>query len=187
MESGEVAILVAYNGETCDLKWLWKLTQAPRSPYDLPETMAYFVDPLKIIKQYVGCKLNPKHSKLDSLELGVVWKHINSGANLNGAHDSLVDAKAQMDIFLHPFFVPYLNKSQSIQPIEEIFSKTEVREWKKKMEPERPVHAPWIEVTEEEDVKWEPTGSDTYTGNAGGGTVGPSSASTCLPSPSSMA
>ena len=135
--------------------------------------MAYYMDPLKVIKQYVGCKLNPKHYKPHSLELGVVWKYINSGANINGAHDSLVDAKAQTDIFSHPSFVPYLNKSQSIQPIQEIFTKTEVREWKKKMEPERPVQASWIEVTEEEDLKWEPTGSDTYTGNAGGGRVGP--------------
>jgi len=67
-----VAILVAYIGEICDLKWLWKLTQASRSPYDLPASMSYFMDPLEVITQYVGCKLNPKHSKLDSLELRVV-------------------------------------------------------------------------------------------------------------------
>jgi len=152
MERDEVAILVAYNGETCDLKWLWKLTHAPRSLYDPPATMAYFMDPLKIIKPYGGCKLNHKHYKLDSLELRVVWKPINSGANLNSAHDSMVDDKAQTDTFSHPSFVPYLNKSQSqsIQPIEETFSKTKVREWKKKLEPERTVHAPWIEVTEED-------------------------------------
>eukprot|EP00956_Cyclotella_meneghiniana_P034425 scaffold104733_cov38-Cyclotella_meneghiniana.AAC.2 len=28
----EVAILVAYNGENCDMKWLWMITQAPFSP-----------------------------------------------------------------------------------------------------------------------------------------------------------
>jgi len=80
---------------------------------------------------------NPKHSKLDSLELGVgvVWKYIKN-VNLNGAHGSLVDAKAQSDIILNPSFVPYLNKTQSIVPIYEIFTKTEVREIKKKIEPE---------------------------------------------------
>ena len=26
--SDEVCILVAYNGQNCDMKWLWKLTQA---------------------------------------------------------------------------------------------------------------------------------------------------------------
>ena len=111
MNREEVGILVAYNGETCDLKGLWKLTQAPRSPYDLPSKLKYFMDPLKVIGHYSGCKLNPKHSKLDSLELGVVWKHINEGANLNGAHCSLVEAKAQADIFLHPAYVPYLTKT----------------------------------------------------------------------------
>ena len=44
------------------------------------------------------------------------------------------------------------------------------------MGPDHPVHSPWIEVTDEDDVKWQPTGSDRYTGNAGRGTVGPSSA-----------
>ena len=39
----EVAVLVTYNGETCNLKWLWKLTQAPRSLYCLPPEMEYFM------------------------------------------------------------------------------------------------------------------------------------------------
>ena len=138
--------------------------------------MKYFVDPLKVIRHYSRYKLNPKHSKLDSLELGVVCKHINEGANLNGAHCSLVDAKAQADIFLHPSYVPYLNKTQLLHPIDEIFSKTEVREWKKKMEPTRPVHKPWIEIDEENDITWEPDHEDAYSGNSGGPTAGPSSA-----------
>ena len=80
--------------------------------------MKYFLDPLKVIKHFKGCKFNPQHSKLDSLELGMVWKHMNGGdINLNGAHDSLVDAKAQSDIIIHPSFVPYLNKSASIDEV----------------------------------------------------------------------
>jgi len=104
-----------------------------------------------------------------------VWAHINDGQNLNGAHDSLIDAKAQSDVFLHPHFIPYVNKKESIQPIEEIFTKTTVREWKKEMEPTRPVHSPWIEISKEKDVRWSPTGDDVYTSSAGGGNVGPSS------------
>ena len=65
------------------------------------------------------------------------------GANLNGAYDSLVDAKGQSNIILHPWFVPYLNKGASIADITEIFTKTEIREWKKEMESIRPVHHPW--------------------------------------------
>ena len=172
----EVAVLVAYNGETCDLKWLWKLTQAPRSPYALPSEMKYFLDPLKVIKHFKGCKFNPQHSKLDSLELGMVWKHMNGGGiNLNGAHDSLVDAKAQSDIIVHPSFVPYLNKSASIDEITEIFSRTKIREWKKEMEPLRPVHSPWQEIDVDHDIKWSPGPDDTYSSASGGGPAGPSS------------
>jgi len=39
------------------------------------------------------------------LELGAVWKFI-TGQNLNGAHDSLIDAKAKTDIVIHNFFKP---------------------------------------------------------------------------------
>ena len=103
------------------------------------------------------------HSKLDSYELGVVWAHINDGQNLNGAHDSLVDAKAQSDVFLHPHFIPYVNKKESIQPIDEIFTKTTVREWKKEMKPTRPVHSPWIEISKEKDLRCTQTNDDVYT------------------------
>ena len=64
--------MVEYNKATCDLKWIWKLTQAPNSPYLMPDVMKFFLDPLWVIKKYEGCKLNPTKSKLDSLELGAV-------------------------------------------------------------------------------------------------------------------
>ena len=34
-----------------------------------------------------------------------MWKFI-TGQNLNGAHDSLIDAKAKTDIVIHNFFKP---------------------------------------------------------------------------------
>ena len=135
----EVGILVAWNGATCDLKWLWKLTQAPRSSLDMPSRLKYFVDPYRAISSYASCKLNPKKSKLDSLELGVVWTHIKGGTNLNGAHDSLVDVIAQTDIIVHPDFVPFINRTQSVQTISDIFTTTQQNEWKKQMEPVREV------------------------------------------------
>ena len=144
LRDDEVAVLVAWNGETCDLKWLWKLTQAPLSPCYLPEEMIYFMDPMKTLQHYKSCKLNHNHSKLDSYELGVVWSHVNGGANLNGAHDSLVDARAQTDIIIDEHYVPFLNKSASIHPIDEIFTKCEQNKMKKKMDPSRLVHSPWV-------------------------------------------
>ena len=94
-------------------------------------------------------------------------------ANLNGAHDSLVDERAQTDILTHSSFVPFIDRASSIQPIDEIFSRTLQNEWKKNMEPTRPVHAPWVELTKEHDIKWEPSWQDKYTGPQGGPPAGP--------------
>jgi len=56
----EVGAIVAYNGAGCDMKWIWQLTQAPNSPCDMPEKLAFYVDPLKIIRKnmvskYIAC------------------------------------------------------------------------------------------------------------------------------------
>jgi len=72
----------------------------------------------------------------------MVWKYIHNGENLNGAHNSLVDAMAQSDIVLHEYFVPYINRTKSVQKISDMFRKKDVLEWKKKMEPLREVHQP---------------------------------------------
>ena len=82
-QPGEVVIVVTYNGATCNLKWIWKLTQATKSPYLVPDVMKFFLDPLRVIKRYKGCKLNPTKSRLDILELGAVWKYIKGGENFN--------------------------------------------------------------------------------------------------------
>ena len=44
------------------------------------------------------------------------------------------------------------------------------------MEHVRPVHKPWIEITHDEDITWEPSRQDAYTGPAGGTSRGPTSA-----------
>ena len=46
VDSDEHAVVIAYNGETCDLKWIWRLTQAPGFPYVMPRKLKYFLDPL---------------------------------------------------------------------------------------------------------------------------------------------
>jgi len=58
----------------------------------------------------------------------------------------------------------------------EIFSKTEIREWKKELEPLHPVHKPWVKMLEETNVKWEPAVDEMYMGSVDGRNVGPSSA-----------
>ena len=170
----ESCILIAWNGEGCDLKWLWKLTQAPGSRFVWPGQVKFFMDPLRVIKKFTGCRIHPSKSKIENLELGVVWKHLNDGRNLNGAHDSMVDARAQTDIVIHNHFVPYINRTHSIQPMAKMFGARNVLDWKKKMEPAREIHAPWKEQKRGDAIKWEPLECDRYTGASGGGMFGPS-------------
>jgi hypothetical protein len=75
---------------------------------------------------------------------------------------------AQTDILVHCSFVPFIDRSSSIQPIDEFFSRTVQNEWKKELELICPVHAPWVELTkEQEDIKWEPSWANKYTGPHG--------------------
>ena len=166
-------ILVAYNGEKCEAKWLWKLTQAPFSPFHMPRRVKYFLDPYKVVSSFKSCPLNASKSKLDSYELGALWGYIH-GRNLNGAHNSLVDAIAQMDVITSEQFAPFIDRSASISLLEDIFSKTQQNEWRRKMEPVREVHSPWIELTRDNNIEWEPDLRDSYTGPMGGGDSGPS-------------
>ena len=147
--------------------------QAPHSPFDMPSQINYFIDPYRVMKKYESCPLNAKKSKLNSYELGVVWKYIH-GTNLNGAHNSLIDVKAQTDIILHKSFVPFINRSSSMQKITDIFTATQQNQWKRDMEPIRPVHAPWREQTRGDSVTWSPGRADQYTGPDGGPPAGPS-------------
>ena len=68
----EVGILVAYNGKNCNMKWLWKLTQALYSPFSLPSKLKWFMDPYKVIILYPNCPFNHHQSKMDSYKLGLL-------------------------------------------------------------------------------------------------------------------
>ncbi|KAL9183005.1 hypothetical protein ACHAXT_004792, partial [Thalassiosira profunda] len=164
----EVGILVAWNGATCDLKWLWKLTQAPRSSLDMPSRLKYFVH---LELRVVQAQSEEEQAQQPRVGRGV---DVHQGrTNLNGAHDSLVDVIAQTDIIVHPDFVPFINRTQSVQTISDIFTTTQQNEWKKQMEPVREVHAPWKEITKDDNIKWTPLEADSYTGPEGGPDAGP--------------
>ena len=166
-------ILVAYAGESCDLRWIWKLTQAPRSTLSLHPQLKFFLDPYKVVSEYKTCPFHPSKSKLEKLELGAVWKHL-MGQNLNGAHNSLVDVKAQTDIVTSQQFLPFIDRCKSIRPMDELFSRATQRQMAKELEPSRPVHEPWVEFDEHNTLDWERRRDDTYNGSQAGGRCGPS-------------
>ena len=65
---------------------------------------------------------------------GAVWKYIK-GRPLEGAHNSLIDAKAQIDIVLHKDFIDYIDKTKSVRTIDSIIMKNQQNEIRKKLEP----------------------------------------------------
>ena len=53
--------------------------------------------------------MNKNKSNLDSYNIGVIWRYINDGDNLNGEHDSMVDTKSQTDIIITKIFILFIN------------------------------------------------------------------------------
>ena len=104
--------------------------------------MKFFLDPLRVIKRYKGCKLNPTKSRLDILELGAVWKYIKGGENLNWVHDSFLDEMAQTNVLIHEYFNLYTDRGLFIQLIHEIFSKMQQAVWTKEMDSTWSLYAP---------------------------------------------
>ena len=105
IDQTERGIIVAWNGASCDLEWLYRLTQRPTSTLLLPERVEYFFDPYHGIKNTTGCKLSKKHVKstLYSYSLGSVYEKV-TGKSLEDAHCSLADAKAQLQVVMSSEF-----------------------------------------------------------------------------------
>ena len=59
--------LVARNGESCGMKWICKLTQAPGLKLAMLKGIKYFMDPLHVNREYKSCKLHPNTFKLEGL------------------------------------------------------------------------------------------------------------------------
>ena len=51
----ETDILVAWNSKTCNLKWFWRLTQAPGSVLSMPDKIEFFLDPKMVICKQAPC------------------------------------------------------------------------------------------------------------------------------------
>jgi len=151
------------------MRWIYKVAQAPNTTLSLPDEIQCFLDPLKVISQYRSCKLNKSKSFIESYSLGVVRKYIKRRP-LEGAHNSLVDAKAHTDIVLHKDFIDFIDKAKSVRTIDSIIMKNEQNEVRKKFKPVRPVHGNW----QEPPNSWKLPPPSSYNGYASGGKHGPS-------------
>ena len=73
----ETAILVAWHGESCDMKWIWQLTQAPGSALSMLDKIAFFLDPEIVIRSRASCRFHKSKSKIDGTQLSTVWKFVS--------------------------------------------------------------------------------------------------------------
>ncbi len=64
--------------------------------------------------------------------------------------------------------MPFIDCACTVQPIDAVFSSAQQNEWKKTMEPNRPVHHPWIEQSTTSNFEGSPPEPDSYTIPHGG-------------------
>ena len=137
--------------------------------------MLYYTDPYRILSKWKTCKMHK--SKINSLELRVVWGHIKGGETLNDSQDRLVDARAQADLLVHENFVSFLDRIESAVTVDKIFKANQLSAMKHDLKPVRPFHKPWQELSQANDVAWEPIpGDDSFCAVGGPLEHGPSSA-----------
>ena len=153
--------------------------QTPNSKLSFSTKLSFFMDPMKVINNYKTCRLNPSKSKVDNMSLGTIYKYVTEN-ELQNAHFSLVDAKAQTAVVCFKYFIQFINKTISIKTIDGILQRKEQLEIQKSIESTRPVHHPWIELTSisNSDFEWTTPRSNQYVGTYGRGKHGPSNAVT---------
>ena len=91
----ERGLLVAWNGASCDMEWLCKITEGRGAHLSFPPCLKHVLDPFCAIQKHKvrSNKLHPNKTK-KYLSLSTVYELV-TGTRLVNAHDSLVDAKAQ--------------------------------------------------------------------------------------------
>ena len=166
----EKGIVVAWKGATCDIDWIYKLTQAPFSSLSFPKQLRFCMDPCYCISKFKSCPFHPSISKLDSLSLVSVYYHA-FGNELDNAHSSLVDVKAQTEIVLRQSYQKVYQYKSTYRDITELFDNKDKTCISKEMEPIRPVHGEW--KSDSNAVTWNPRYTHRYAGPSGGAKYGP--------------
>ena len=123
------------------------------------------MDPLEITRRHPGCKFHLNKSKLESLSLSYVYRYIHN-KDLECAHNSLVDSKAETDVVLHTFFKGYWDTNYSVRYIADMWKSKTIKKANKKGELVWPVPRDWN--TDDNIKAWGPANVNTYEGPCGG-------------------
>ena len=111
-----VGMMLAWNGKASDCSKLFELTEVEyRGTLFMPDGVMYFADPMIAISGYKRNELNETKRRPGTplgYGLGVVYEYMFE-ERLVGAHNSLVDAKAQARIFADPRVQSYFRSHKS--------------------------------------------------------------------------
>ena len=55
---GKQGVLVAWNGETCDMEWYYRVINGPNATVSFPCQLRFVMDPLESIRHHTGCLFN---------------------------------------------------------------------------------------------------------------------------------
>ena len=165
-------VLVAWNGKSCDLEWIYRLIHS-HDECEMPPQIRYFMDPYQVIKKHQGCNLNPKKSKIPDLKLSTVYKYV-AGTDLLNAHNSLFDCRAQGTVLMSTDYKKYQDMTTSICTIESVWSYKEKKRVKLQHELTAPTHDTW--KSDEAAESWTLPDAKKFTGPSGGATPGPTAA-----------
>ncbi len=131
MSPSETVVLVAWNGEACNLKWLWRLTQAPNSRYSLPANINFSLIHIVLSRSTrVACstRQNPRLKRTSS----VSSRNMPTMAPISAVHMIVLlmckhrQISLSMVLLCHLLIAPCLS-NRSIKKIQERYKMSSVR------------------------------------------------------------
>jgi hypothetical protein len=166
LEGGKKGILLAWGGKACDVEWMFRITEESHlGILKMPDNVPYFCDPRHVINHYKGCKL--RMDGMLGLGCAEMWCHVMNKDKLDGAHSSIVDARAQQEIVSTGRFMQFLDKPESIVTMDSVWEAKRKKRILQDAELKRPLPKGWTE----DDTTWEIPIRLSYEGSQGGGTT----------------
>ncbi len=170
----KVGMIRGWNGKGSEMTKFFKICHVLyRGELSMPRWVKYFCDPQKCISHYKGCKLHESKRKSQRVGYGLGTTYAEAfDTNFVGEHDALNDSKAQQKLCNHPHVKPYLDKSVSVELIDDIWKGKQARQAVVDEEPSRALPLGW----DDSPATTYPIPADLkYTGANGGGVCGPTS------------
>jgi hypothetical protein len=169
LEGGKKGIVLAWGGKACNVEWMFRTTEDTHlGILKMPDNVPCFCDPKNAINHCKSCKL------LSEAMLGYgcaeMWCHITNNDRLEGAHSSIVDARAQQDIVSDDRFMKHLDKPESVVTTDSIWAAKRKKRMLQDAELKRPLPKGWTE----DDMTWEIPRRISYDNSEGGAPHGPS-------------